>query len=276
MTDNKYSRKSLILWIITILLTLVFVIYQRITGPTHPIRGSVEVAGEKIRYKLLTSHETDGGAPVIIKTGNENIRGQISYKRYNTDDDWQIIEMVFEDGSLSGMLPVQPPAGKLGYNVELIFMGDRAELREEPVTIRFTGVVPKFLLFPHILFMFTAMLFSTRTGLEALRKGKNTLKYAVVTIITLFAGGLILGPIIQYLAFGDLWTGWPFGQDLTDNKTLVAFIFWLIAVLRMRKHPQKQTWALIAALVLLAVYLVPHSVLGSEFDYEAGKVITGN
>ena len=46
----------------------------------------------------------------------------------------------------------------------------------------------------------------------------------------LFAGGMILGPVVQNFAFGELWTSVPFSWDLTDNKTLVAFTFWIIAV----------------------------------------------
>src|SRR5665811_2160622 len=30
-----------------------------------------------------------------------------------------------------------------------------------------------------------------------------------------------------YKRQGDLWTGWPFGGDWTDNKTLFAFVFWV-------------------------------------------------
>jgi hypothetical protein len=41
---------------------------------------------------------------------------------------------------------------------------------------------------------------------------------------------MILGPVVQYYAFGEFWTGVPFGWDLTDNKTLVAVIFWALAV----------------------------------------------
>ena len=124
--------------------------------------------------------------------------------------------------------------------------------------------------------MFTAMLFSMRTGFEAWIRGRNTYKYGIVTIITLFFGGLILGPVIQNLAFGDLWTGWPFGGDLTDNKTLVAFIFWAIAIWKLYKNPAHRTWVFMAAIVTLAVYMIPHSVLGSEFDYSSGQVTTGN
>jgi hypothetical protein len=269
-------KKPAYLWIFAIVLTLIFVVYQRLTGPTHPIRGSVELNDFKIKYKLIRSSEGQTDALIKVKVPSDDITGVLSYKRYKTDDEWTEVAMKPEEGILAGYLPGQPPAGKLAYRIELSQSGQTVELTEEPVIIRFKGVVSKIILWPHILFMFTAMLMSTRTGLEALVKGRRTLLYAWITLITLGIGGLILGPAIQWQAFGDWWTGWPFGQDLTDNKTAVSFIFWVIAVIRLRKHPEKPTWAIVAAVVLLAVYLIPHSVLGSEFDYAAGEVTTGN
>ena len=99
--------------------------------------------------------------------------------------------------------------------------------------------------------------------------------YALITLISLFLGGLILGPVVQNLAFGEFWTGWPFGGDLTDNKTLVSFAFWLIAAIRLRKHPEQKGWVLAAAVIMILVYLVPHSMFGSELDYSSGEVQTG-
>ncbi len=55
------------------------------------------------------------------------------------------------------------------------------------------------------------------------------------TLFLFIAGGMILGPLVQYFAFGELWTGIPFGWDLTDNKTLIALIFWILAVVMNRK-----------------------------------------
>lgn len=268
-------KKPIFLWIFTIILTLVFVVYQRLTGPTYPLDGTAELNGTEISYKLIRSSEGQSDALISIEVPDEDISGTLTYKRYKTDDEWTSTDMVYNDGKLNGYLPGQPPAGKLAYTVELEKAGSSVELTEEPVIIRFKGEVAKILLWPHILLMFTAMLMSTRTGLEALVKGKRTLQYAWITLITLFLGGLILGPAIQLMAFGDWWAGWPLGQDLTDNKTAVSFIFWLIAVLRLRKHPNKGGWAIAAALILIAIYLIPHSVLGSEFDYEAGEVTTG-
>jgi hypothetical protein len=115
--------------------------------------------------------------------------------------------------------------------------------------------------------MFLAMLFSSRTGIEAMIKGANTYRYTIWTVVLLFFGGLVLGPIVQYYAFGAYWTGWPFGGDLTDNKTLLAFIVWIIAFFKLRKNPENRLWPIIASIVMLLVYLIPHSVLGSEIDH---------
>jgi hypothetical protein len=130
-------------------------------------------------------------------------------------------------------------------------------------------------LIPHIIMMFTAMMMSTRTGLEAITRGKKTYAYAWITMGTLFLGGLILGPIVQKYAFGAYWTGWPFGHDLTDDKTLVAFIFWAIAVWRLFRKPENRTWPVVAMVILLMVYLIPHSMFGSSLDYSSGTVVTG-
>ncbi len=123
------------------------------------------------------------------------------------------------------------------------------------------------ILLPHILIIFLAMLFSTITGLETIIKGKHILLFTWITIITLFIGGLVLGPIVQKYSFGVYWDGWPFGHDLTDNKSLVAFIFWIIALIVQYKNRDKKLWTIVASIIMLIVFLIPHSVLGSEIDY---------
>jgi uncharacterized membrane protein len=78
---------------------------------------------------------------------------------------------------------------------------------------------------------------------------------------------MILGPIVQKFSFDAYWTGWPFGYDLTDNKSLIAFIFWGIALIVMSRNRQNRVWPVLASLVLLVIFLIPHSVLGSEIDF---------
>jgi di/tricarboxylate transporter len=146
-------------------------------------------------------------------------------------------------------------------------VGDEIKLTENPIVLRYKGKVPVYWLIPHIFCMFFGFWFAVRTGMEAVAKRNNLYKLTLWTTILLFFGGIILGPVIQKYAFGAFWTGWPFGHDLTDNKTLVAFIMWVVALWKMRKNKADRKWAIIAALVTLAVFIVPHSVLGSEIDY---------
>jgi hypothetical protein len=80
--------------------------------------------------------------------------------------------------------------------------------------------------------------------------------------------------LVQYYAFGDLWTGIPFGWDLTDNKTLIALIFWILAVVMNRKE-EKPFYTILAAIVLLLIFSIPHSLFGSNLDYSTGKVTQG-
>jgi hypothetical protein len=77
----------------------------------------------------------------------------------------------------------------------------------------------------------------------------------------------VLGPIVQKFSFGVYWAGWPFGHDLTDNKSIVAFIFWVIALIYQYRNREKKIMAIVASIILLIVFLIPHSMLGSEIDY---------
>jgi len=111
------------------------------------------------------------------------------------------------------------------------------------------------------------MLLSTRTGLEAFLHRENMKRLTIWTVVLLAAGGLIMGPVMQYLAFGEFWTGFPLGWDLTDNKTLVSVIAWGWALYAVLKGRPARTPVLAAAIITLVIYLIPHSLLGSELDY---------
>jgi len=260
--------KNILLWIIAVALTIGIAAYQRLTGPTYPISGKVEVSGQAIDYKFPRSHGGPGGEEIKIEVKNNEIKGKFRYKRYKSHDDWTEADMSRNIDLLSYVIPHQPPAGKVMYQVILIDGSDREyKVTDEPIIIRFKGDVPPYALIPHIILIFLAMVFSARTGLEAIFNGKNVYRQALWTIILLFLGGLVFGPIIQKYAFDAYWTGWPFGHDLTDNKTIVAFIIWIIALWKIKKGNKPRMWAIIGSLVLLVVFLIPHSVLGSEIDY---------
>ncbi len=111
------------------------------------------------------------------------------------------------------------------------------------------------------------MLFSTRAGIAALDSKSNPRKYALWATGLLIVGGIVLGSLVQKFAFGTFWTGFPLGFDLTDNKTLIAIIGWIAAVIAGRGRRPARWWVLGASILLIVVFLIPHSLLGSELEY---------
>ncbi len=266
--------KKTLIWISAILITLATVIYQRKTGPTYPVECTTEIAGQTIESELPRSHGGEGGREVRIEVKNRDIEGMIIFKRYKTEDPYDTVQMVRQDHGLSGLLPHQPPAGKLEYRVVMVKNGIPYPLNETPVVIRFKGDVPAGVLIPHILFIFAAELLSLIAGLYVLFRLSRYKLYGILTVAFLFAGGFVLGPVIQKYAFGAFWTGFPFGQDLTDNKVLFAMVFWILAMtLNIRRD--RPRLVLLASIVFFLMNMIPHSAFGSELDYDSGEVISG-
>jgi len=265
--------KKVLLWVIAFLITASAAVFQRVTGPSYAFEGKTVLDNTEIRYSLERTQETTSDLEIRIEVLNKEINGHILYKRHKTDDPWTKISLQRENNHLVGSLPKQPAAGKLEYKVILVSQDREVSLSgEKPVIIRFKDPVPDAILYPHVIIMFLAMLFSTRAGIEALNPQGNPRKLALWTFGLLLVGGFILGPLVQKFAFGQLWTGFPFGGDLTDNKTLLAMIGWIAAVIAGRGGKPARWWVLGASILLMAVYLIPHSLLGSELEYAETSV----
>lgn len=260
--------KKVGVWFLAVVITLASAVYQRMTGPTHPVRGETTLGNKRIGYRLPRSADNDRDCEISLRVADPGLGGRISYKRFKTEDPWTDIPLEHKAGALVGFLPRQPAAGKLAYRIILASGGGETALGgEEPVIIRFKGKVPAAILIPHILVMFLAMLMATRAGIAAVIKGDRPGKYALWTAALMFAGGLILGPIVQKYAFGVWWSGIPFGTDLTDNKTLIAMIAWAAALIAGRRGRPARGWVLAASILTLVIFLVPHSLMGSEYKY---------
>ncbi len=265
---------------LAIVVTLLFVTYQRMTGPTYPKKFTLEKGQESSKVKLLRSHESHEGAKVEIPVFNSSptgMKGIVYYKRFPTNDDWSTVPLIqTQNGKfMQAILPAQPPAGKLQYYVELVDGDWHQSLgsREEPVVIRYKGAVPAAILVPHICFMFISMLLCIWAAFEAKYKTQAFRKICFISTGTLFVGGMILGPLVQKHAFNVYWAGLPFDWDLTDNKLLISMIF--LALASGLNLKASRPWAVIlAAVVLFTAYSIPHSRMGSQFNYEKGKIIT--
>lgn len=283
--------KKTLLWIAAIVITLSAAIYQRKTGPTYPRAEKITLGDTTYDLDLLrTSGERD--ARIKLPITDTAVHATLYYKRLGVAEEFTPVQFALRDiryhgffmtkilrkkdeTALAAYLPQQPPAGKLEYYIELTKDGKTTSVaREKHVIIRFKGDVPAGVLIPHILLMFMVMLFSTVAGLYAIFKLDRFKRFTIWTFGLLLIGGFIFGPWVQWYAFGEWWTGVPFGWDLTDNKTLFAFIFWIAALFGIKG--KGRPWLIIlAAVMTLVIFSIPHSLFGSTLDYTSGSVTQG-
>jgi len=277
---------SLLLWILAVLLTLACFTFQDKTGPTQPLVGDLPTALGSVHFKFLRS-ETIGEdlMVMLVDPVPAGISAYVKYRRYKSNDDWIDLPMKageFEfsrrgvselvKGMGAGLPSLSERAGKYEY---FVYVDDGtgepvSVTGDEPVFARYKAKVPMGVLFMHIIVVFLSMTLAIRTVLEALRNGSY--KWMIwATIICLLFGAFLLGPMVQWYAFGVWWSGVPFGYDWTDNKVLIELIFWLPALFFNLGKRRRRGPVYLAGIVTLAVFLIPHSLFGSEYDYRTGS-----
>lgn len=283
--------KKFLIWIAAIAITLGAAIYQRTTGPTYERDETVNLLDSVWEVELIRSNGPRD-ARIKLPMKDDNLDAKLYYKRYKVTEEWTAVNfemqeikydswfmtkvMGYEDEeALVAYLPVQPPAGKLEYFIELKTNTEEVNIaKDQPVVIRFKEDVPASVLIPHILLMFLTMLFATVAGIYAIAKIDRFRRITKWTFWILLFGGFLFGPWVQWYAFGDWWTGIPFGWDLTDNKTLFAFVFWIAAFFGNRKK-SRPALVILAAVMTLVIFSIPHSLFGSELDVVTGEVTQG-
>jgi len=191
---------------------------------------------------------------------------------YNTDTLTQTAD------GFRGTLPVLEKGNKWYYHIELAKEG--SALGKFPTEgdqfIKFKGHVPPVILIPHIFCMFATVYFGVLTVLGAYQysKGKGSIAKSVRnllwTVIFSFIGGFPLGYLVAYKAFGVGWGGIPVGWDITDNKTVILFAFWLITLILARNGLKGEKMSIsgntyfaltvISFVVTILAFMVPHSI----------------
>lgn len=266
-------KKNIILWGLALILTLLLAVYQRLSGPTHPLQGTEGVGGARVTYKLYRSWTSYRMLPVRV-SGDGLVSMRLHHRRFPliNGEEWTAVTMTTQEGAFTGEVPGQPAAGKVAYRIEAITAAGSHWLNNgQPIVARFKDEVPSWALLLHVLFMFAGLLLAFRTGLGALVGAEGWKKLLPWTVGVTALGGLLFGPLVQKFAFGAFWTGFPLGGDLTDTKTLFVVLVWLAVFFLRRKS---RFWIVTAMLLMVAVYLIPHSLLGSELDYKTGEVST--
>ena len=277
-TNILHMLKKSLIWVLAVFMAVAAMIYQRSTGPTYEFKGRLEYKGESYKYKLLRSHETTEGAKIELPYfDGADYKATLHYKRYQTDDSITKLDFQLDaNNRFVAQLPVQPAAGKMEYYITGVIDGKKfsiPEVGEKDIVLRYKDHVPDYILIPHVVMMIIVIIFGMRAGLAAIFNDGTMRKWTTVAFVAMTVGGMILGPLVQKNAFGEYWTGFPFGGDFTDNKTLIMWVAWALALAIIGFKPKKKekiskAAVIFAAVVMTVVYLIPHSMGGSTLDYE--------
>lgn len=269
--------KKVFIWILSVIMAIAAMIYQRSTGPTYPYKGNLQHSEQEFKYKLIRTHETTEGAKVEMPyVEGADYKAYLNYKRYRTQDSVTTVEFALDaDNRFVAQLPVQPAAGKMEYYITGSVGGKQINIPakgEDNIVLRYKDPVSDYILIPHVTMMIIVIIFGIRAGLSSLFDPESMRLWTIIAFSAMTLGGMILGPLVQKSAFGEYWTGFPFGGDFTDNKMLIMWVVWALALAIIGFKPKKKekisrAAVLGAAVVMTAVYLIPHSMGGSTLDY---------
>lgn len=278
-------------WKLGIAFVVVFLLFALSKGSTHRRKAVVvEKLGARIVHLTTSEHIGAGDASIkaVVETTSPLSPGSIRlyYKigRQGTLS-WAPMERMAGTDTFAGFVPHQAKGWQAYYYVQVettqgqvVTLPDAQTPGSRSFLLKFKGVVHPFVTIGHVLCMFSAvfiLLVAFFYAFDILR-GKRFVHQALAPILWallfLFIGGFPLGWIMAAQTFGKPWSGFPFGWDITDNKTLLAFLYWFILLILVYRSlftkdsskdlipPKAFAWlTILGTLLTIWIYLVPHS-----------------
>ena len=270
--------------IISIVLTLLLLAAARRLTSGKPVDLMSEGQGLRVYHRTVT--EMVGPGQPSLKARIEPVQRAALVVRWISPPSseiqargmWEI-----EKGIYEARLPEFEKGTKINYRITASNVeGTKVRVPGDPEkfgVLTYKGKASNLVVGAHILFMFGAFFFMVMSFLAAIdilrgREDKrNAVRAARWVLASSFIGGWPLGFFLNYQTFGTLWEGFPFGYDVTDNKTQVIFILWLLSLLLawgsfIGKGEEKDrlgrkafALSIVACFVLsLALFILPHSI----------------
>ncbi len=264
-------------YIAALIITILLLAVARRASTRHTEEFNVEVQGTTLTHHSVTEDFGEGPMLSVQAKGADGFKAVIFYSE-KQGGPYQTIDMIPVSDVFTAKLPVLPKGQKWFYHIE-VTKGDAKVATFPPDKdqfIKFKGHVSEIILVPHIFSMFATIFLGIMAMLTSfdIARGKGDLRrsvlYTLWTMIFAFIGGFPLGITVAYQAFGVGWGGIPLGWDITDNKTLVLFLLWLITFILARKGLRGDKMAIsgkiyaflvtLSFVVTFATFLIPHSI----------------
>ena len=277
--------------LIAILFTILVVGYARRTTMVRSVHKVVEQNGIEIDHHTVPKQVGDK-IPVISAKVTGASQVDLVYRIGQTGEfvHQPMKRAPDQKDVFTASLPHYPKATKAWYYIEAVKMTSDGEVRItlpddsqpdfEPILLKYEGVVPLYIIIPHVSCNFAAIFFAALTLFSAIdvRRGKRTIKQAIkfplITFILLFLGFVPFGIGMNWFAFGVIWEAVPFGRDVTDNKSQIILLFWLTTLILTKgtllgRGEEKNlvsergyfAMVIVTMIVTIAMYAIPHSFI---------------
>ncbi|MBN1885330.1 MAG: hypothetical protein JW876_07405 [Candidatus Krumholzibacteriota bacterium] len=269
--------------IVSIVITLVMVFLARYLSANRPRDLAGSAADVTIRHTTVVDQEGPGEPELVLDVAGEPSAPPLVLYRPRGAERIDGIRMTAAgNGRYVARLPALPRGKRMEYAF-VVGTPDGEEIRMPAgggfLSIKYEGIYSTTVLVLHMIFMFAAFFTMAMCLLGALAvlrgtEGKNfTVVMSRWVMFFTFVGGWPLGMILNQQAYGVAWEGFPFGWDVTDNKTQIMLVCWILTILLARGSffgrgersdpvsPRVFAAAVVAAFVIsMGLFLVPHSL----------------
>jgi len=250
-------------WALALVLCLTGLLVQRLISSELPLTVDQEWAGRRIASTLEQVHVGPGGQRLSVSGGDADWTGELIWRPVAGEAAFARMPLRNLGSLITGEIPAQARGRRAEYRLEIETPAGLLRLPAQGTLVtRFRGATPLALGLAHILLLALGLLLAMRAGLEALALGDHAQRFAWGSFLCVLAGGLVVGPLMKHYAYGLLWAGPPRGLDSTDSKTLVLALAWLLPLILRARGRRARRWIVVAALLSLLAFLVPHSTFG--------------
>ena len=242
----------------------------------------VEKLQTKIEFDPIQEHRGEGDAriEVYIKSNIGQPTAKLNFKFNDVANSTDLV--LGEENIYSCTIPHLGKGTVVSYFLEIttatgskMFLPKNAEKGEHYAFV-FKGEYNKFLWIVHIVLTIVSILLFVIAAYFAFKHIKSsypiskTLWFSVAAFLLFFIGIFPIGMIVESQVYGTVWDGWPFGNDFTNTKALILFIYWLAVLFMMKNSIFKKegknfiTDRIFASLVIIGtiitavLFIVPH------------------
>ena len=262
------------------LLTIILLAFARRMSTRHEMTITENIDAITLTHKTVTENFINGPAPILTVTASstENLSAVVLYSdKLGTHD--KSVPMTITSQGFAATLDQLPKGEKWWYQIQVSKNGTTVAHfpKSGDQFIKFKGHIAPLVLIAHILFMFATIFFGLMAVFTSIdiARGKGSLKrsifYVLLTLVCSFIGGIPLGIAVSAQTFGGSgWGGWPIGHDITDSKTEILLLFWLITLIlslnglakkKMIISPKTYSFLVILSFVVTFItFLIPHSI----------------